>query len=226
MGSLYWQLNDVWPGASWSSIDFFGRWKALQFQARRFYADVAVAALRSEGNTNLSVISDKVDKFDAELRLRISDLDGRVLRSERSQVTVEPLAATPVWQRSDQDLLQGADPGRTTADFELVADGKTLARSTVYFVSNRDLKLADPQLEAHIVTDPSGVRNAFRLSIKSRLLARAVWIDFGAVDVDLDDNSMDIHAGDEVLIPFRSAASLQTLQEHLTLRSLVDSTLR
>jgi beta-mannosidase len=76
------------------------------------------------------------------------------------------------------------------------------------------------------VADPSGVKNSFKLSIKSRFLARAVWIGFGPLDVDLDDNSMDMHAGDEVLIPFRSAASLQLLQEHLTLRSLVDSTLR
>ena len=66
MGSLYWQLNDVWPGASWSSIDHFGRWKALHFQARRFFAPVAVAALRAasgegSGQTRLHVINDRTE---------------------------------------------------------------------------------------------------------------------------------------------------------------------
>jgi beta-mannosidase len=226
MGSLYWQLNDVWPGASWSSVDFFGRWKALQFHARRFYADVTVAALRHEGNTNFSVVSDKVEKFDAEATIRVLDLDGRVLRSERATVAVKPLGVTPVWQRSDDALLQGSDPTRTVAEFELVAGGKTVAKQAVYFVPARALKLADPQFQANISQDRSGAADAFRLSIKSRNFAKSVWIDFGPLDVDLDDNSMDIRAGEEVFVSLRSKASLQALKEHLNLRSLVDSTLR
>jgi len=43
MGSLYWQLNDCWPVASWASIDYYGRWKALQFYAKKFYADLTIA---------------------------------------------------------------------------------------------------------------------------------------------------------------------------------------
>ncbi|MGD5997782.1 glycoside hydrolase family 2 protein, partial [Xanthomonas citri pv. citri] len=61
MGSLYWQLNDVWPGASWSSLDYFGRWKPLHFHAKRFFAELAVAPLRRPGKreTELTLISDR-----------------------------------------------------------------------------------------------------------------------------------------------------------------------
>jgi len=81
MGTLYWQLNDVWPGASWSSIDWFGRWKALQFHARRFFAPVAVSALRdAAGKTRVDLLNDRVHAVRGELRLRVMTLDGAVLR--------------------------------------------------------------------------------------------------------------------------------------------------
>jgi beta-mannosidase len=189
MGSLYWQLNDVWPGASWSSVDYFGRWKALQFHARRFYADVLASALRRDGNTNFSLVSDRVVKFDAEVLLRVLDFDGRVLKSERKPVTVAPLAVTPVWQRSDAELLAGADPTRTVAEFQ------------------------------------SRAGDAFRLSIKSDFMVRSLWIDFGDLDVEIDDNSLDLLAGEDVVVNLKSKASLQALREQLNLRSLAGSTL-
>ncbi|MCE4553917.1 beta-mannosidase [Roseateles cellulosilyticus] len=225
MGSLYWQLNDVWPGASWSSVDYFGRWKALQFHARRFYADLTVAALRRESNTNFSVVSDKVDKLNGEVQLRVMDFDGRVLRAERAAVAVKPLGVTTVWERSDEMLLQGADPRRTVAEFELLVAGKSVARQRVYFAPARSLQLADPGFLTDISADPSGGANAFKLSIKSRFLARATWIDFGDIDVELQDNSLDISPGEEVVIPLRSSASLQVLRERLNLRSLAGATL-
>ncbi|MEP6503042.1 MAG: glycoside hydrolase family 2 protein, partial [Betaproteobacteria bacterium] len=93
MGSMYWQLNDVWPGASWSSIDYFGRWKALQFHARRFYADLTVFALRNEHKTNVSLVSDQLATTEAELRWRVMDVDGQILRTGRRVVRPTPGAA-------------------------------------------------------------------------------------------------------------------------------------
>ncbi|HEV6967043.1 MAG TPA: glycoside hydrolase family 2 protein [Roseateles sp.] len=225
MGSLYWQLNDVWPGASWSSVDYFGRWKALQFHARRFYADVLASAMRREGNTNFSVVSDRVEKFDAEILLRVLDFDGRELRSERKTVTAAPLAVTPVWQRTDAELLAGGDPSRTVAFFEVKAGGRTLSRQAVYFAPPRALELRDPGLQARLEALPSRTGDAFKLSIKSRFLARSVWIDFGGLDVELEDNSFDLVAGEEVVVNLKSRASLQSLREQLNLRSMAGSTL-
>ena len=226
MGSLYWQLNDVWPGASWSSIDVFGRWKALQFQARRFYADTTVTALRRGDVTEIAVISDKTRPQDAELRLRVADLDGRVLRTETATPVAQPLAVTPVWRRTDAELLQGADPTRTVVEVELRVQGRAVAHQTVYFVPARELKLVDPGFRTRLERDPAGGPDAWRLAIKTTSFARAVWIDFGPLDVELEDNSLDLRAGEEVLVPMHSKASEQALRDHLNLRSLASSLLR
>ena len=101
-----------------------------------------------------------------------------------------------------------------------------MARQTVYFVSARELKLADPGFQTRLERDPAGGPDAWRLAIKTQSFARAVWIDFGPLEVELADNALDIRAGEEVLIPLRATASPGDLQAHLNLRSLADSTVR
>ena len=59
MGSIFWQLNDCWPVASWSSIDYYGRWKALQYYARRFYAPILVSPHVEDGALKIYIVSDK-----------------------------------------------------------------------------------------------------------------------------------------------------------------------
>ena len=60
MGSIFWQLNDCWPVASWSSIDYYGRWKALQYYARRFYAPILVSPHVEDGALKVYIVSDKI----------------------------------------------------------------------------------------------------------------------------------------------------------------------
>ena len=225
MGSLYWQLNDVWPGASWSSVDYFGRWKALQFHARRFYADVMASALRRGSNTNFSVVSDKVEKIEVEAILRVLNFDGRLLKSERRAVVAAPLAVTPVWEYSDAELLGGADPARTVVEFEIRQGGKTISRQTSYFAPPRALKLGNPGFQTRIDPAPANTGADYTLSIKSTSLARAVWVDFDGLDVDVGDNSLDVLPGEEVKIVLKSKASLESLRDRLKLRSLAESTL-
>jgi beta-mannosidase len=220
MGSLYWQLNDVWPGASWSSIDYYGRWKPLQFHARRFFAPLAVAALRSNRRTEVTLVSDKPTVVEGELRTRVLGFDGRVFRDERRNVTLAPLSAATVAIRSDAQLLGKADPARTTAVFELIVDGALVSRRIVYFAAAKELALPEPGLQARLHADGDG----YRLDLKASKLARGVWIDFGDVDAELDDNALSLLPGESVSIALHSKASLDELRRALSLRSLADAT--
>jgi len=220
MGSLYWQLNDVWPGASWSSVDWFGRWKALQFHARRFYAPVAVAALRDpKGATGVNLLNDRPRAVRGELRLRVMGLDGKVLRDERKAVELAPLSSTKFGDYLDTDLLGKADPAATVAAFDLQIEGEPASRGVVYFVPAKQMQWKQAGLRAELRRDGSGLV----LDIAASRLARAVWIDFGDIDAELSDNALTLLPGERVLLRVTSSANEGALRAALHIRSLADA---
>ena len=219
MGSLYWQLNDVWPGASWSGIDWFGRWKALQFHARRFFAPVTVAALRKEGQTTVSIVSDRTTPRGGMLRLRVMTLQGRVLRDETRRVEIAPLSASRIATYDDAELFGGAPPSSTVAVFDLAADGEPAAREVVYPAAAKDMQWPDPRLQTHLRQE--GDRHV--LDITAAALARAVWVDFGQVDADMSDNALILLPGERISLHVASDADPDTLRSALRIRSLADA---
>ncbi len=219
MGTLYWQLNDVWPGASWSGIDWHGRWKALNFHMRRAFAPVAVTALRRDGTTTVTLVSDRQQARPGTLRLRVFDVDGKLLREERKSVQLGPLAATEVAQLSDTALLDGADAARTVAVYDLQVEGEPSSRDVVYFNAAKDIAWPDPKLDAKLRRDGDG----YRLDLSARRFARAVWIDFGDLDVKLNDNALTLVPGEAVSLRVESDASLGQLRKALRVRSLADA---
>ena len=224
MGSLYWQLNDVWPGASWSSVDWFGRWKALQFHARRFYAPVALAALRdpASGRTTVSLLNDRQRALHGELRLRVMTLDAsRTLRDERRPVELAPLSATRVGDDADAALLGDADPAATVAVYELQVAGEPASRGVVYFRAAKNMHWPDPGLQARWHRDAAG---GYTLELHATRFTRALWIDFGnadaSVDAEVSDNALTLLPGENLSLHVSSAAGLETLRKSLRLRSL------
>ena len=218
MGSLYWQLNDVWPGASWSSIDYAGRWKALHFHAKRFFADHAVAALRDDGVTRVSLLNDRQQGLQATWRLRVIDLDGTPRSEQRHTVAVPPLSALEVGRFADADLLKGADPTRTVAVVELFDGATLLSQQVVYFVPAKALALSPAKIDSELRTDGDG----YLLTLRSPTLVRALWVDFDGLDAALENNALDLMPGETVTIRLRAEADLATLRSGMRLHSLAD----
>ncbi len=220
MGSLYWQLNDVWPGASWSSVDWFGRWKALQFHARRFYAPVAVAALRdAKGHTSVSLLNDRTHAVRGELRLRVMDLGGKLLREEKKAVELAPLSSAQAGAYVDADLLGKADPASTVAVFDLRVEGEPASRGVVYFAPAKQVAWNRPGLHAELRRDGDG----YAVALSATRLARGVWIDFGDLDAGLSDNALTLLPGERVVLRVTSAATEGALRAALHIRSLADA---
>ncbi len=211
MGSLFWQINDVWPGASWASIDYYGRWKALQFRARHFYAPLAIAAARKDGATKISLISDATTPTQAVWRVRTLDVDGKVLAATETTATLAPLSATAVATLPDAALFAGGDPARTIAVAELLVEGRVTSRALVS-AAPKTMTLPDPGLTAKWAGD--------RLTLTASKLARAVWIDFGKLEATPSDNAFDLLPGESITVTIASKESEAALRRALTVRTL------
>ena len=219
MGSLYWQLDDTWPGITWSSIDWYGRWKALQFHARRFYAPLLIAAFRNRGTTTISLVSDRTTPVAARWRLRVMDFSGKVIGQQQADATLPPLSATRVGTFSDAQLLRGADPRAAFAAFELRMDGHVVSRNLVFFDQPKNLTLPLPQVDARLGQKGDG----YALTLRSKALVRDVWVSFGDTDVSVSDNAFDILPGQEVTLTVRSKATLDTLRKALKIEDVADA---
>ncbi len=220
MGSLYWQLNDCWPVASWASIDYYGRWKALQYYARRFYADLLVSPYLHDGVVDTYVVSDDMKSQTMELSVRVMKFDGTLVSSETKQIAVRPLSSTMVSSGKQADLLRGADARGSFAVYELkTADGALVSRNAIYFAAAKDESLPRPVIEGDIKADGRD----FVVSLRSSALARDVYISFGDIEAKYSDNYFDLLPGEEKQVRVSSAGGLEALRGKMTVVSLVDA---
>ncbi|KTT69755.1 beta-mannosidase [Sphingomonas endophytica] len=212
MGSLYWQLNDTWPAISWSSIDYDGRWKLLQYAARRFFADQVIVTEHKEAATRVALVSDATTPIAARWRVRGFAMDGRVLGERGGDVTLAPLAATEVASVPDAALFGAAAAADSYGVAELYAGDTLLHRRILERALPKDMHWPDPGLSARW--------DGRTVTITATALARAVMLDFGAVSAQPSDDGFDLLPGESRTIRVESAATPAQLTRALTLRSL------
>ncbi len=202
MGSLYWQLDDCWPVASWSSIDYYGTWKALQYAARRFFAPVLVSPVDDNGTLRVYLVSDRRTDLPAHLTLRLVDLDGggERWRFERD-VTVKALTSEPQFSAWKRDILKGVDPSHVVLVAELTAGGVSVSRNLFYFRKTRDLALPSPELAIAVTPHRIGAT----VKVTARRFARAVWLSTPDGEGAFSDNFFDLLPGETATVEWTPA---------------------
>jgi beta-mannosidase len=221
MGSIFWQLNDCWPVASWSSIDYYGRWKALQYYARRFYAPLLASPHIENGAVKVYIVSDKVKAESAKLRTRLMDFDGKVLLEDAQDVSVSPLTSKVYldWPLKKLTDAGAADTSRVFVVAELTEGGVQLSRNIIYLAPVKGVHLKPAQLKI----ETAGAKGSYKIRVTSPVLARSVYLSFGGLDVKLSDNYFDLMPGETVEITADSAVSLDALKAQLKVVSLTDA---
>jgi beta-mannosidase len=229
MGTIFWQLNDCWPVASWSSIDYYGRWKALQYYARRFYAPILVSPHVEDGALKVYIVSDKTKAEPATLRVRLMNFDGKVLLERDSYFDIDPLASKIYMGIPLKELVDAgaADTSRVfvVADIQVrgatdyAANGRVISRNLVYLAPVKEVHLKPAQLKV----ETNGSNGSYKVRVTSPVLARSVYLSFGNLDVQLSDNYFDMLPGETVEIAVTSESSLDALKAQLRVISLTDA---
>jgi beta-mannosidase len=224
-GALYWQLDDCWPVSSWASIDYFGRWKALHYATRRFYAPVLLTAEVEGDAVSLAVVNDTATLLRGTVRWSLEKLDGEVTESGEVPVEAAALAATAAGR---VPLPHSAVERRSLVLVsELVEPGVAPALVVTTFVPDKHLALGQPSIETSVVEEAvvDAAPGRATVRIRSDRLARWVELSFEGADVVFGDNYFDLPAGRRVDVPFELPAgwSIERARAALRVRSVVDT---
>ena len=220
-GTLYWQLNDCWPVASWSSLDYFGRWKALHYAARRFYAPLMLSIEDAPPQMDLHLTSDLTEPWSGIVRWSLETLEGEVLESGEETVSVEPLCSTHLRTLDFNDQISDDNRRQVIFIAELWQGEARLALSISTFTPNKHLSLIDPALSI----DVSQVGEDLLIDLTAQSLARFVAVNLEGVDVIFSDNYFDLPPGRTVSVscPLPPGWSVDQGRAALKVRSLYNS---
>jgi beta-mannosidase len=221
MGSLFWQLDDCWPVASWSSIDYTGRWKALQYYARRFYSDILVSPQEENGNLKIFVVSDRLKPVAAQLNLSLLDFEGNKLWNRQEDLEVAPLNSKSYLTVPVKTLLAGKDSKGVVLLTEVLVGGKVVSTNEHFFGAYKDLSLPKPQINADVLP----VRGGFKITLSADKFARAVYLSAPNYPGVFADNYFDVIPGRKVEVEFRAAKpiALNDFRKQLKIRSMADA---
>lgn len=218
MGTLYWQLNDSWPVVSWSSIDYYGNWKALHYQARRAFAPLIVNAIQEDGNLNVYLISDKLeDTGGLTLDMKLTDFSGK--RLARKSVKVEAPANSSV-KVFGEAVDAWVDETKRNTCFLLLAlrdrNGREVARDVHYFVPTKELDLPQTAVRCKLkVADGS-----CEVTLSSPKLAKDVFVQIPYQGARFTDNFFDLLPGETRKIVITSPEIKKNGKPEITLKHI------
>ncbi len=220
-GTIYWQLNDCWPVASWSSLDYFGRWKTLHYAARRFYAPLMLSIEDKPTEQDVYLSSDLRETWEGSVRWSLETLDGKSLQVGEEVVKAAPFDVTPVC-RLDFSKMMNDDLRRELVFIaELWQGGQIQARQTAFFAPTKHLGLAEPGISQQLRVEHGVVH----IDLSARSLARLVECALEGADVVFSDNYFDLPAGRTVSIsaPLPAGWTPSQAEAALKVRSVYDS---
>jgi beta-mannosidase len=220
-GTIYWQLNDCWPVASWSSLDYFGRWKALHYTARRFYAPLMLSIEDTSNAQSIYISNDLQEAWQGILRWSLETLDGAVLESGQEPVNAAPFASTLVRTISFVNRLSDDNRRQVIFTVELWQGDRCRAIKVAAFVPTKHLLLKDPAVTATLRVE----NGQLLVELVSRSLARLLELSLEGVDVIFSDNYFDLPAGRVVSVscPLPAGWTLEQARAALKICSIYNS---
>lgn len=228
MGSLYWQLNDIWAGVTWASLEYDGRWKMLHYSVKRFYSTVLISPFDDKNdNIVMYVISDRTVKSQSNLTVEIWNWNGNLVSSE-SLIVDNPLHnSTQVWKKSFSETLKGKNKSEVFVNLILKDANTNELLSTNWFYPNQNyggfksIKLEKPTISVKDVQLTSETELQFVLTTDKPAPYTLLENPIKGV---FTDNGMVVVPNREYLMKFKATTKidLNEWQKNLKITSLYD----
>ncbi|MEM7334467.1 MAG: glycoside hydrolase family 2 protein [Chloroflexota bacterium] len=224
MGTLYWQLNDCWPVASWASIDYYGRWKALHYMARHFFAPVLISGLEDwdSGDVEIHLTNDQIVEQTGEVVWQLLTTAGAVLENGRFPTTISPISSSQVLTLNFKEAIAAHTARQLMVHLSFEQDDQILSDNLVLFCRPKHLELAVPSIHAVYEADEDGF---IEVTITTDTTAIWVWLHSEQLDIRLSDNFFHLLPGQSkvITIVVDEEIGLEEVKTAVPIQSLVDT---
>jgi beta-mannosidase len=225
MGTLYWQLNDNWPVASWSSVEYGGKWKHLHYQAKRFYEPVAVMVVPTDSaatNVEVWAVNDRAEAAQASAAVELWSFDGKKMETQTLEAEVAPRSAKRLGAFAVSDFGGAKELEQRFLEVALTArvGGETVKHTNEWFFNVfKRCDLGDALVDAI----PSVRGGKWTVTLTTDKPAFFVWANVSGIRGEFSDNSFALFPGRPVTLTFspkEQEATFEAFAKALTVKHL------
>ncbi|NME66706.1 beta-mannosidase [Flammeovirga aprica] len=223
MGTLYWQLDDCWPAASWSSIDYYGEWKALHYAAERAFEPQLISTDIEDELLTVWLVNDEWKEIGATLNVKWNTFDGKELVKKSLPIKVDGNTSKVVLESTLEELLGRKSTLKERKSMYLTleaedANGKVIAKNYAFFFKPKDQILPKATIKTTVVEEG----NTLKIKLKSDVFAESVALSLeGEVTAHFSDNYFHLEANQEKVITLeRTTINAEELKKALEVKCL------
>ena len=198
MGTLYWQLNDCWPAISWSSVDYYGNWKALHYHAKRFFKPIIIVISEKKGRVLFNVVNDQHQQVESNIDIQISTFKGSMLMRKSINYLVPNFSSNEVFSFEKNEYLNGQKNSNIFINAKIIKDKNVMSSNNYFFVNPIDFNLPFPKLKHKVQT----LNKIISIEINASTFIYQLYIECDNSEGVFSDNYFDLLAGDTVTIFF------------------------
>ena len=218
MGSLYWQIDDVWPTVSWSTVDYFGKWKAAHYEVKKAFEPILITSSITDTIVTITIINDELDSISGNLFIDVFTFNGNRIYSTDLQLEIEPNSTTVSYSKTMEELLCGQEKNKVFLYAYIESNGENIAKNNFYFTKPKFLLLVSPK----ITTSTSKLDNKWEFSLLSTTLAKDVFLSIEGVEGSWSNNYFDLLPGREKTVTFKTNLKIETDKPKLNILTLED----
>jgi beta-mannosidase len=218
MGTLFWQIDDCWPVASWASRDYYGRWKAQQYFSRKAYQDILVSPIMKDKNLFVYVVSDKLKSFKANLILKVMTFDGKVIAQKKSNIIVPANASTMIMKENITTMLGMIARNNVFVHASIVDEKGKLYDNNYVLLKQKEMSY--PKVKVCWQIAP--IKEGYKITLSASCFARAVFMQVDDVKSFFSDNYFDLLPNEKRTITLHTSLPKDDLLKSFSIKTLSD----